>query len=301
MPRKTASFPSPIYRRAGLLLAVCAGSALVAVGCTGQGAGGAGRWDIGGLFSPHKPKGEPWTILCLEARDRNRVKNAEALIAALQRVPQLDGSQALLSHEERISKIYYGTYYKVVSSDDHREAFGHDLLRDLRTIQSLSAGQTYPFAAARVVPKPTPDVGRPEWHISRCPGDYTLQIGVFYNTATFGKRKASAAEWADQLRGEGIEAYYHHGEVRSSVTVGHFSERDIIREQRGPRSVSVNTLIRYSDRVEALRKQDRFRYNLENGHKVKRIRATPTGMKEVYQESFLIPVPRKKPDAVADR
>lgn len=254
------------------------------------------------MFSGGKdePAGETWTLLCVEAHDQNRVANADALADALRRVKQLDASQVSIVHGPGVSRITYGTYTRQVDPASGRETFGQDFQRDLRTVRSLATGQTFPFASARPVPKPTPDAGRPEWEISNCPGVYTLQVGVFYNAATFGTRKATAAEWAEILRGEGVEAYYHHGEVRSSVTVGHFGEQDVIREQVGPKFTTQGTRVRYSDRVEAYRKQPRFKYNLENGREVKRIRRTPEGVREVYQESFLISVPKKRSEAMSD-
>jgi hypothetical protein len=284
-------------------VALLASAIPVVTGCmqSGQGPSGSG-WGMPAIFAAHKAEaeGEAWTILCLEARDLNRVKNCDVLVDALRRVNGLDASQASVAHAEGVSSVFYGTYHRTIDAASGKERFDGNLLGDLRLVRSLAAGQTFPFTEARPVPKPTPNPGRPEWQISNCPGTYTLQIGVFYNTATFDKRKDSAAEWAEKLRAEGIEAYYHHGEVRSSVTVGHFEERDVLREQVGPKSSTTGTVIRYSERVEAYRRQDRFHYNLENGYKVKRIRDTSQGPREFYQESFLITVPRpeRKPSDI---
>lgn len=274
----------------------------VTVGCMQDGSGGG--WTTPAMFASHdasepaEEQGEAWTILCVEAMDHRRVANCDNLARALRQFKQLDGKQVRLEHGDRASQILYGTYYRRVDPTTGREGFGEEVLRDLEIIRNLASGNAYPFSGARVVPKPTPDPGRSEWHLSRCPTDYTLQIGVFYNTPTFGSRKRAAVDWVEKLRDEGIEAYYHHGEVRSSVCVGHFTAKDVIRKQVGPKNVTLNTVIRYSDRVEALRKQERFAYNLENGHKVKKIRQTPQGFREVYLESFLLHVPKRSSSPV---
>lgn len=263
----------------------------VAAGCTTQSGGGGGWFQDAFRLDKDKHVGEEWTILCLEARDQNRVKNSDALVSALKQVRQLDASKAYVVHGDHVSAVYYGSYYRRPDRAGERETFGPEVKRDLQFIRSLSAGASQPFLGARLVAKPTPDPGRPEWHITKCPGKYTLQIGVFYNTATFDERKLAAVQWVEQLRKEGVEAYYHHGETRSSVTVGSFGEQDIQREQIGPRFATGNTVIHYGPKVEGYRQQERFRYNLENGHKIKRILQTMDGPQEVYQESFLMPVP----------
>jgi len=267
---------------------------ILLVGCNQPAQDGGSSWDLGAIFASadQKSEGEKWTILCLEMWDKDHVRNVDVLAAAMRRVDGLNVAKIQTSHDAAVSRIYYGTYVRKLDASRQREGFGPEALRDLQFIRSLAAGQNLPFAAARLVPVPTPDVGNPEWHIRRCPGAYTLQIGVFYNTPTFSQRKEAAAQWTEQLRAEGIEAYYHHGEVRSSVTVGHFGPEDILHEPSGPDRSTSGARTRYSERVEALRRQESFRYNLENGYKMKRVLRTADGPREVYQESFLIPVPR---------
>ncbi len=269
------------------------------VGCDGARQGGAG-WDMGAMFAEHKeaPSGEEWTILCLEAHDLNHARNAKDLARALRQVRQLDGAKVRVEHNESVSRVFYGSYRRRLDPAEGKETFGPQVQRDLDLIRSLSAGRAHPFAAARLVPGPSEtsaDPGQPEWEIHHCPGTYTLQVGVFYNTPSFDQRKETAVRWVEELRNEGIEAYYHHGQVRSSVTVGSFGEEDVIRQRVGPRFSSSGVRIRYSDRVESLRRQERFKYNLENGHKIKRVLGATEGQtEEVYQRSFLIPVPKKK-------
>ncbi|MBN1345984.1 MAG: hypothetical protein JXQ73_25055 [Phycisphaerae bacterium] len=281
----------------GAWFGVFCASLAALIGCNQSGTGTGGGWTMPAMFAQHKQEadgsGEQWTILCVEAHGSSHQKNCEALADGLRRVDQLSSDKVRVFHEPTVSRVYYGAYQRTLDDPGRGEHFGPEILRDLQLIRSLANGESYPFASARVIPKPTPDPGLPEWEVSKCPGKLTLQIGVFYNTATFSRRKEAAAEWAKQLRDEGIEAYYHHGEARSSVTVGHFGDQDVIREQVGPKFASANTVVRYGDKVEAMRTQERFQYNLENGHKVKRIRNTPEGPREVYQKSFLIHVPKR--------
>lgn len=275
--------------RPALLLACCIA---LAAGCSSEKDGGG--WKIKDMFAADNDKagGDEWTILCLEARDPHHVRNCDGLVDALKKVAQLDPSKAGVVHGDDTSRVYYGSYFRKLDKESRRESFGPEMKRDLQLIRSLSGGGSQPFLSARVVIKPTPDPGRAEWQVLKCPGKYTLQIGVFYNTATFAKRKDAAVAWVEQLRKDGVEAYYHHGEIRSSVAVGSFEETDVIRERVGPKFSSDGTRVRYGRRIEAYRQQEQYKYNLENGHKIKRIRKTMEGLKETYQESFLIPVPR---------
>lgn len=306
------------------LTMACLGFVLAGLaGCVDDGRKLGDGWNVSAIFAGHDPRpvGQQWTLLCLEALDTNRVRNCDDLADALRRVSHLDASRVNVAHEDEVSKIYYGTYYrkyddsgqpiepgqqivpdmKVIGS----ERFGPEVTRDLRIIRSLAAGNSYPFIGARIVPKPSPDVGRPEWELSQCPGKYSLQVAVFYNTIMFGERKLAAAQYAEQLRGEGFEAYYHHGPTRSSVSVGHFGEEDVIREKGKYKFTNLGNRVRYSERVQALRNQKngQFRCNLENGYEVRRIARvrprtnTDLGLEEVVQESFLIPVPKKKAKA----
>jgi hypothetical protein len=278
-------------------LALLAGGVFVTVagpGCMREGSSGEKRWDPGSVFSGGgaKPSGEEWTILCIESREANRARTVELLLGALRQVNGIDARKARASNDEGVSRIWYGSYYRKVDAQTQRESFGPQAQQDLQLIRSLATGSAYPFAAARFVPVPTPDPGKPEWDVRRCPGAYTLHIGVFYDTPTFTQHKQAAVEWVEQLRAEGHEAWYFHGVGRSSVMVGSFSPQDVTRDSKPPGQVGVQTPAHYSERVQLLRKQEQFKYNLENGHKVKRRIATLDGPREVYQESFMIPVPK---------
>lgn len=275
-------------------LAACSLMIVAPVGCMQEGVNRGQSWDPGAIFASanEKPEGEEWTILCVEMRDKDRVRHTETLVKGIRQVRELDSRKARLVHEDGVSRIYYGSYYRKIDTERGRDSFGPEVHDNLQFIRSLACGDSFPFAGARLVPVPTPDPGRPEWHVSRCPGTYTLHVGVFYGTSTFAEYKQAAVQWVEQLRAEGLEAWYHHGEGRSSVMIGSFGPQDVIREQVGPKSVSQNTRVRFSERVEALRNQQEFRFNLENGCKVKRIVNTPEGPKPIYQESFLIPVPQ---------
>ena len=82
------------------------------------------------------------------------------------------------------------------------------------------------YAKAMVLPLPGKEPGPPEWNLRNAKGAYTLVIATFYDVpdANYFGRKANAVEYCRQLRQGGQEAYYLHGPVVSSVTIGTFPE-----------------------------------------------------------------------------
>ena len=129
---------------------------------------------------------------------------------------------------------------------------------DLALIRQLGgpSGERY-FARALPIRMPTPDVGNPEWRLDRADGVYTLQVASFEPTDKFWGFKRAGAEYCEFLRKKGHEAYYHHTQSASVVTVGAF----------GPEAVERRSDQRayYSDTVDALQRNELFRYNVVNG------------------------------------
>ena len=93
-----------------------------------------------------------------------------------------------------------------------------------------------PFAVALVLPLPGKDLGPPEWNLAKAPGVYSVLVAVYYDVPEknyFG-RKQSAVELCRVYRQEwNWEAYYHHGPVRSHVTIGSFDESAVATVREG--------------------------------------------------------------------
>ncbi len=266
------------WARGRILLTASLGLwALSTVGCEGSGSPG------GGLLGLGSAEREKWTILCL----RSEAPGHEAYIRQL--AEMLDGVQGLQARKARVvvdptgSTLYYGEYAKVTSPKTGRLVFSPQYQQDIVQIQRLTINNIPVFRYA----KPELINGRPqgergEWDVANAKGSYTLQISVFYNTEGFDQRREVAEEYVRLLRADGFPAYYHHEPVRSFVYVGDFEGSDVVNTPDGPR---------FGQRVEQLiaRREEEFRYVLENGHRVRR--TGPDGQMTVPY-SMLVPVPR---------
>ncbi|UCD30109.1 MAG: hypothetical protein JSV03_06455, partial [Planctomycetota bacterium] len=175
-------------------------------------------------------------------------------------------------------------YSKVVSKQTGRLVFPPQFQKDIELIRRLSYKRVTPFFSAHPeLLDSGPSSGRGEWDVSRAKGKYTLQIAVFYNTATFDKRKEAAEQYVEILREQGYSAYYRHEIVKSHVFVGDFDESDIVQMPDGRK--------RYGPRVEKFiaGNKEEFQYLHENGYLLKEV--VPDG-KAIAPQSYLVPVPR---------
>jgi len=154
------------------------------------------------------------------------------------------------------------------------------------------------YARSMIVPLPGKDVGPPEWNLLNAPGAYTVVVAVFYDVpeADYYGRRENAVEYCEQLRGEGEEAYYHHGPAKSTVTVGMFpdsavqmiGEGDTVRpEVRDPR---IDATVR------------KYRYLAVNGYSEKRpqYNAKTRRVEQVTSSPYPAHVPRRKGDEADD-
>lgn len=210
-----------------------------------------GTWIlITSVLSGCSAKGQKWSIQCVELVGPEHRVLCDRLAASLRNTPGMRSSQVHSVHEDakNRSRLCYGEYTRRTDPQTGKLHIPAKMAQELATIKNLTdpSGQRI-FLGARMVPFPAPDVGDPRWDIERAGGKYTLQVAVFYETDDFHERKQAAAEYAAQLRKQGFEAYYHHGETASEVTVGSFGEdlRDAAPEVK--------------------RLREHFKYHLENG------------------------------------
>lgn len=265
----------------------------------------------GGLFVRRSGDTEIWTIECNAFTGPQHTETADTLATALKNVRQLRPDRIRVAHGDQESRIFYGEYklkYTEAKVDSAAHAKGDvyielndEIKRDLTFIKSLALGEKHPFLSARTIPKPSEDVGPPEWDLRNAKGVYTLHVGVTYNTPTLHNYKEAAVEWVKALREDGHEAYYYHhpDKAVSDICVGTFGEdaateyTDTVKDPESGQMRQVRR-VRLSDAVHALRTQAEFRFNLENGCKVIRTARIEGAGEEsrLANESFLVKIPR---------
>ena len=148
---------------------------------------------------------------------------------------------------------------------------------DLRQTRMIKLADKRSFTSAQLVPLGAASQGAVDaLDLRRHPGVYSLQIG-YYDDA-FGPDFRKAAEQAARALREqdDAEAYYYHGQHRSMVTIGLFTDEDF--EQQGVQRV-------YGRHIRAL--QEKYPFNLGNGRTI----IQSVGGKDAgEQSSFLVRV-----------
>jgi hypothetical protein len=223
-----------------------------------------------------------WTILIEAFRGEEGQRRAEQTLARIQTEGNL--RDAYLERRGETWVIAYGRY---VSPEDPAA------LADLERIKGIRIGEGLPYAAARLTPPllagtiPEYDLRNAKKHFGP-DAAYTLQIGVYSredkklpSPAELTDIRRAAEEAAITLRREGDQAFYYHGPMRSTVTVGLFTEDDYDANQQSARLKQV---------------RERYPYNLLNGKGIRRkmTMTTPSGQKtqvERIDPSMLVRVP----------
>jgi len=121
--------------------------------------------------------------------------------------------------------------------------------------------------------------------LSTVQAKYSLQVAVFEPTGEFANYKQAAADHCAALRERGYEAYYHHGQASSVVTVGTFGPNAVKNVSNGRVWRTV-----YSNEVTALQRDELLKYNLLNGH-IYRVRDKDGTM--VPMTSRLVEIPHE--------
>jgi len=212
--------------------------------------------DRQGLF---KPGGSPWTILCLELRGPLRMENLEEVAETLRRTPGIRPDDVVVRDDpDEAGRLYYGLYYRKTDPETGKRDIPQRLKEDMELLKEFATpeGRRY-FMYARTIRIPTPDVGNPDWNLTKVNAAYSLQVAAFEPTDEFWEFKQAAAEYCALLRDKGYEAYYYHGEGGSIVTVGKF-DRDALK-------IPEKGFPIYSDEVRKLQQEELLKYNLLNG------------------------------------
>lgn len=211
------------------------------------------------------------------------MQHIEQFAETLKRTPGIRPDDVFVMDEpDGFARLYYGTYYRRTDPKTGKRPIPKPMRQDLDFLKGLgdASGRPY-FLRAIPVRMPTPDVGNPDWALSTVPASYSLQVAVFEPTDDFGEYKQAAAEFCALLRKKGYEAYYHHGNACSVVTVGAFGPDAVITKTDGRTY--------YGTEVLALQRNELLKYNLLNGS-VYKIRNTNGDFIPV--PSRLVKIPR---------
>jgi len=287
-------------RRVKHLGLLCAGGLWLPMiaGCPPGGSGGFG----GQGSSLFRGRGVPWSILCMEMSGAYARSSVEQVAEVLRQVPGVHGDAVFIREgREGAVRLFYGTYRVKKDKKTGRQLFPRAMDQDVVMLKELASetGEHY-FIYARKVQTPQPDVGNPEWILSRAGGAYSLQVASFTPLDKFPRFKQAAADYCARLRSDGFEAYYWHSDDCSIVTVGSFGADAIIQHRQGvpnqigSKTTSRGTYIegkRYSAQVLALQRHELFKYNYVNGHLH---RAYYQGRVALPPRSRLVPIPSRR-------
>src|SRR5262245_46347605 len=169
---------------------------------------------------------EFWAIRCATFQGPKRLESAKNCQESLKKVRGVRADRVQMFDEDGVSNVYYGKYRRSDDPKTEKERYDPDPGKDLELIRSLSirardssGGEkdTWPFKFATLAALPGPPTRYPQWELANAKGYYSLQVGVFYNTGDFQQRRKAAEDYCELLRDQGEEAYFHHGQVNTSV------------------------------------------------------------------------------------
>ena len=259
------------WRTGWTVLMVACGTVMVGCGTGGGGWGGEG--DEGGGY----------TILLTALTSPNHNADARFYRDALERS---GWSDLTVIHKDRHSELFWGRYKTMAAGQ-----------QDLRRARAHTDGRGgRPFRNARLLPVPGKDIGPPEWKLTRAEGSFTVVVCDFHDVPDkdyVGRRRRAITRCKD-LREEGYEAYYHHGPVKSYVTVGTFGEGalETVKTETTVRTVIVDSGIKKTIRE--------FPVLGDNGNEVSMlVRPKPVPgrshpwRKRVVARSYPVKIPRR--------
>lgn len=174
-------------------------------------------------------------------------------------------SETLLTNVQ----VYKGEARTIVYRGPYVDSFTDDAQREFRQTRAIEVAgkRAFPDAALLPLESATRDTSSlsaelARFELNQYAGFYTLQIG--YYDQNYGSDYRKAAEQAVlSLRSEGEEAYFHHFPQQSTITIGIFDDRDVIRNMVPGEDGTVMVSYTYSSRVREL--QNRFPNHLANG------------------------------------
>ncbi len=253
MTARLRSTPVPLQSLATRLL-------LLVVPVVVGGCASTGNPDMPGSMC--RRKGIPWTIRCLEIQGPHGLQLVEQFAETMKRTSGIRPRSVFVRDDpDGVARLYYGVYYRRTDPKTGKRPLPRELRKDIKLIRELGDASGKPvFVRAMPVGLPIPDVGNPDWILKNVQSTYSLQVAVFVPTDTFWEFKKAAAELCNLFREKGYEAYYHHADSASVVTVGSFGPDAVItRIQNGKWETF------YSSEVLVLQREDLLKHNLLNG------------------------------------
>jgi hypothetical protein len=223
----------PVAAAMGVLLA-----ALCLGGCEADAGRDSSAWnlDTPDWMKPARDRRAEYSILLGRFHGSDRRERAEALRYRCKR--DAGWEETFVVHEAGRSSVYRGGF---ADRDAARKP-----LAETKRFRAPDGGT--PFVMSILVPYPMREpVGDARYDLSRVEeGTYTVVIEVYYDETDSEEdyidaggrtekrrvtdRYLAAAKRCEELRAEGVEAYFYHGPGNSLVTVGIFPESSIQSE-----------------------------------------------------------------------
>ena len=168
---------------------------------------------------PGPPDWATCTISLQKVQDRTDQSVAGAR-QSLQQIRKQTGWRDLHVLQTDQASVVCRGYFKSFADDKAQK-----MLRQVRSYKDPQGRQPFRKAFFAALPrdkKKQITAGPPQWDLRRAPGNASLCIGFFINDELCKDRLAAAVKKVKDLRNQGIEAWYYHGQDRSGVYVGHF-------------------------------------------------------------------------------
>lgn len=262
---------------------------LALAGCGGQNGGFA-------LFG--KPKDEDvWSIRCITIAGVDAANVAGSYARALRSVPGLKPGLVQTIDDESGTAVFYGRYVRRFDALTGKQTYTPEPRNELNLIRqlALSTSDEWPFRLAQLEPLPAEEIGDAAWDLRNADGYWSLNVAVFYNTGEMRARRQAAVDYCKLLREQGHEAYFHHGQVNSSVCVGAFPKGAIEQQSRADPVTGIPTTVSRIVDERMLETQKKFPHNLENGHIMKEVirdASTNEIVNRIPLPSFPVLIPR---------
>ena len=235
-------------------------------------------------------KGDEYTVLLRTFQSAQHNEDARFYRDQLELA---DWEDVVVVHKDGHSELFWGKY--------GTPAAGREDTVKAQRYADKRGGR--PFRHARLVLLPGKDVGPPEWKLVKAKGTYTVVVGYYYDVPkeSYTGRRRKAVEQCKVLRDRKYEAYYHHGPVKSYVTVGTF----------GPKALQTvwvhDTIQKVVADIDIENIMREFRTLQDNGNSRvifvnQRIPGTDQARrKRVYERPYVVDIPRRTDDDLTTR
>jgi hypothetical protein len=180
--------------------------------------------------TPAIPKDAQFTIYCRNFSGDTHVQDSQQAQQILLASTNL--KKWYLVHASDHSTLYYGFYRTNDAHDPKDPEEGKRAITDQNTIRAITDSQGMRiFSEALIVNIDAPDpLANPAWDLTRSKGMWSIEIASFANTPD---RKERAVQAVRDARAQGIEAYYYHDKVASSVCVGSWPPEAVVVIEAG--------------------------------------------------------------------